>query len=144
MPCAWKALSKASNNLLVMTLMSLALRKGKEEKISTRVVEMFIMWMWQWLFSQIGKKNCLRNEDISINRSVGKIRVFINETNIWLWFHFNMSVVLTHKLRNHAPWFQHQETYNTYPWFHVFFALFRRLPSTTCISFWKAQHIVAN
>ena len=56
MPCAWKALSKASNNLLVTTLMSLPLRKGKEEKISTRAVEMFIMW----------------NEDISINRLVRK------------------------------------------------------------------------
>ena len=76
MPCVWKALPIALDNLLVTKLIPLPLRKGKEDNISTRPIGMLIAWMCQWLLSHTRKKKCMRIEDISINRSVGKNQIF--------------------------------------------------------------------
>lgn len=77
MPCAWKTLSIACDNLHVPTLMLLPLHKGKDDKISTCVVGMFMTGMCQWWLLQTMMKFCMRNRKILGSRILEKSRTFV-------------------------------------------------------------------
>ena len=76
------------------------------------VIGMFTMWMCQWLLSQIGMKNCMRNEAILVSRLLVKSHFFFMKINFLIGFNCEMCVLPAHMSKYRVPPSEHHETYD--------------------------------